>query len=58
MDHKTNVYRKTKGAKLMLTHHVTKEESPKNLPDSLNPRSCPGLRMGLRFHMISILFLV
>ena len=21
----------------MLTHHVTKEESPKNLPDSLNP---------------------
>ena len=34
---------KTKGAKLMLTHHVTKEESPKNLPDSLNPRSCPGL---------------
>ena len=37
MDHKPNVYRKTKGAKLMLTHHVTKEESPKNLPDSLNP---------------------
>ena len=28
----------------MLTHHVTKEESPKNLPDSLNPRSCPGLK--------------
>ena len=25
MDHKKNVYRKTKGAKIMLTHHVTKE---------------------------------
>ena len=43
MDHKPNVYRKTKGVKLMLTHHVNKEESPKNVPDSLNPRSCPGL---------------
>ena len=33
MDHKKNVYRKTKGAKITLRHHVTKEESPKNLPD-------------------------
>ena len=35
MDHKTNVYTKTKGTKIMLTHYVTKEESPNNLPVSL-----------------------
>ena len=59
MDHKTNVYRKTKGAKIMLTHHVTKEESPNNLPDSVKSKITSWLiRMGQRFHMISILFLV
>ena len=59
MDHKPNVYRKTKGAKLMLTHHVNKEESPNNLPVSLKSKITSWLiRMGQRFHLISILFLV
>ena len=59
MDHKTNVYRKTKGSKIMLTRHVAKEESPNNLPDSLKSKITSWLiRMGQRFHMIPIFFLV
>ena len=47
MDHKTNVYRKPKGSKIMLTHHVTKEESPNNLPDSVKSKITSWLiRMG------------
>ena len=59
MDHKKNVYRKTKGAKITLRHHVTKEESPKNLPDSSTSTITSWLiRMEQRLHMLLILFLV